>query len=45
MDHARVGILPATHQRRLDELNVKAEDGATVSVQLQDPNGRHDAAA
>ena len=32
-----------THQWRLDELNVEAEDGATVRVQLQDPNGRHDA--
>ena len=33
----------ATHQRRLDELNVEAEDGAPVRVQLQDPDGRHDA--
>ena len=33
-----------THQRRLDELDVEAEDGAAVRVQLQDPDGRNDAA-
>ena len=35
---------PLSHQRRLDELDVEAEDGAAVRVQLQDPDGRHDAA-